>query len=54
MAGMDGLELAEALREAGHTMPIILLSQNTGHAEQDPGPRPCAGGSAKTRTRAAP
>jgi len=37
MAGMDGLELAEALREAGHTMPIVLLSQNTGYAEQDPG-----------------
>ncbi len=36
MAQMDGLELAEALREAGHTMPIVLLSQNTGYAEQDP------------------
>lgn len=36
MAQMDGLELAEALREAGHTMPIVLLSQNTGYADQDP------------------
>jgi len=37
MAQMDGIELAEALREAGHAMPIVLLSQNTGYAEQDPG-----------------
>lgn len=37
MAGMDGLELAEALRAADHTMPIVLLSQNTSYAEQDPG-----------------
>ncbi|WP_417726690.1 response regulator [Roseovarius sp.] len=36
MAGMDGLELAEALREAGHDMPFLLLSHNTGYAEQDP------------------
>ncbi|WP_300547830.1 response regulator [Roseovarius sp.] len=37
MPGMDGIELAEALREAGHKMPVILLSHNTGFAEQDPG-----------------
>ena len=36
MVGMDGLELAEALREAGHGMPFLLLSHNTGYAEQDP------------------
>jgi CheY-like chemotaxis protein len=36
MPGMDGLELAEALHAAGHTAPIILLSNNTGYAEQDP------------------
>lgn len=36
MVGMDGLELAEALREAGHGMPFLLLSPNTGYAEQDP------------------
>jgi CheY-like chemotaxis protein len=37
MPRMDGIELAEALREAGHAMPIVLLSHNTGYAEQDPG-----------------
>ncbi|MDT8327785.1 MAG: response regulator [Roseovarius sp.] len=37
MPRMDGIELAEALREGGHTMPIVLLSHNTGAAEQDPG-----------------
>ncbi len=36
MPGMDGLELAEALRGAGHAAPIVLLSKNTGYAEQDP------------------
>lgn len=36
MPDMDGLELAEALREAGYGMPFLLLSQNTGYAEQDP------------------
>ncbi len=36
MLEMDGMELAEALREAGHQMPIILLSSNSGQAEQDP------------------
>ena len=39
MPEMDGLELAEALREAGHEMPIVLLSGNTGYAEQDPARR---------------
>ncbi|MEI4234066.1 response regulator [Roseovarius sp. D22-M7] len=37
MAEMDGIELAAALREAGHATPVILFSRNTGHAEQDPG-----------------
>jgi signal transduction histidine kinase/CheY-like chemotaxis protein len=39
MTGMDGLELAEALREAGHDMPILLLSQTAGQAEAEPGRR---------------
>lgn len=39
MADMDGLEFAEAMREAGHKMPIILLSPNSGHADQDPARR---------------
>ena len=37
MAEMDGFELAEALRDAGHDMPILLLSQSIGDAKQDPG-----------------
>jgi hypothetical protein len=36
LGGMDGLELAEALRAAGHDVPVILLSDNTGYAAQDP------------------
>ena len=36
MSGMDGLELAEALREAGHDTPFLLFSPNTGYADQDP------------------
>ncbi|HEY9040496.1 MAG TPA: response regulator [Roseovarius sp.] len=36
MPAMDGLELAEAMRAAGHTAPIALLTNNTGTAEQDP------------------
>jgi len=36
MPGMDGMELAEALREAGHDMPIILLSPAAGGAHMDP------------------
>ena len=39
MPEMDGMELAEALREAGHEMPILLLSSNTGAAENDPSRR---------------
>ena len=30
---MNGLELAEAIRAAGHRMPILLLSSNPKHAE---------------------
>ena len=36
LSAMDGLELAEALHAAGHRAPIILLSDNAGHAAQDP------------------
>ncbi|MFD0859310.1 response regulator [Roseovarius aquimarinus] len=36
LAGIDGLELAEALRAAGHDVPMILMSDNTGYAAQDP------------------
>jgi len=37
MPGMDGLELAEALREAGHEIPVVLLSHSPATAERDPG-----------------
>ena len=37
MPEMDGMELAEAIRQAGHKTPIIMLSANTGAAKQDPG-----------------
>ncbi|MGI3210430.1 response regulator [Roseovarius tibetensis] len=37
MDEMDGLELAEALRGAGHEMPIILFSRNAGQADREPG-----------------
>ncbi|MBM2290498.1 response regulator [Sulfitobacter pseudonitzschiae] len=37
MPDMDGLELAEAIRDAGHQMPVILLSTNIGYADRDPG-----------------
>ena len=36
MSDMDGLELAEAIRAAGHRMRILLLSSNLNHAEGDP------------------
>jgi signal transduction histidine kinase/DNA-binding response OmpR family regulator len=36
MPDMDGLELAKAISDAGHDIPIILLSSNTGNAESDP------------------
>ncbi|WP_113912144.1 response regulator [Roseovarius dicentrarchi] len=39
MPGMNGLDLAEALDAAGHTARIILLSSNTGAAEQHPARR---------------
>jgi len=39
MPGMDGLEFAEAARAAGHAIPIILMSENTGYAESDPARR---------------
>ena len=37
MPGMDGLELAEAIRASGSEVPIILLSSNTTYAASDPG-----------------
>ncbi|MBT9385891.1 response regulator [Pseudooceanicola sp. CBS1P-1] len=39
MAGMDGLELAEAIRERGHDVPIILFSPAVHFAEMDPARR---------------
>ncbi len=39
MPGMDGMELAEAMHEAGHDLPFILLSPGSGGAEQDPARR---------------
>ncbi|MEO3413408.1 response regulator [Roseovarius sp. CAU 1744] len=36
MPEMDGMELAEAIRAAGYHLPVILLSANTGAAENDP------------------
>ncbi|TNF20044.1 MAG: response regulator [Rhodobacteraceae bacterium] len=39
MPGLDGLELAQALHDAGQAVPVIMLSSNTGYAEQDPAAR---------------
>ncbi len=39
MPEMDGMELAAAIRDAGHLTPVILLSSNIGYAEQDPARR---------------
>jgi hypothetical protein len=36
MPGMDGFELAAALRAAGHDMHIVVLSANSGTAAQEP------------------
>ncbi|UOA28779.1 response regulator [Pseudosulfitobacter sp. DSM 107133] len=36
MPDMDGLELAQAIHNAGHQMPVILLSTNPGYADRDP------------------
>ena len=36
MPDMDGLELTEAVRDAGYNMPILLLSSNPSYAENDP------------------
>lgn len=36
MPGMDGLELVQAIRDAGHDVPFIMLSSNIGFAEMDP------------------
>ena len=37
MMHMDGIELAEALRNVGHDVPVVLLSANVSSAENDPG-----------------
>jgi signal transduction histidine kinase/CheY-like chemotaxis protein len=36
MPGMDGFELAAALRAGGHGMPVIVLSPHSGSAARDP------------------
>ena len=36
MAEMDGMELAEAMREAGLEVPVLVLSGDPRNAEQDP------------------
>ncbi|MBE0454348.1 MAG: response regulator, partial [Roseovarius sp.] len=36
MSGMDGIELTQALRGAGHAMPIILLTASSGSLAQHP------------------
>lgn len=37
LADMDGLELARAMREAGHGIPVIVLSDSPATAEEAPG-----------------
>ena len=54
MPVMDGMELAEAIREAGHMVPIVLLSCNTGTAEAGPCSTTSARIAAKTRCPARP
>ncbi|WP_375175905.1 response regulator [Pseudooceanicola sp.] len=39
MAGMDGMELAEAVREADYDVPIVVLSSSSGFADSDPARR---------------
>jgi signal transduction histidine kinase/DNA-binding response OmpR family regulator len=39
MPGMDGLELAQALRDAHVTTPILMLTSSVGYAEMDPARR---------------
>ncbi len=36
MSDMDGMELADAIRAAGHKAPIIMLSASSGSAQNDP------------------
>lgn len=36
MPGMDGMDLARALRDSGHDAPILVLSSNPSLVEQDP------------------
>ena len=39
MPDMDGTELADAIRDAGYDVPIIMLSSSVGYAEMDPARR---------------
>ena len=39
MPEMDGLDLAEAIRDGGHTMPILMLSSSSHYADSDPARR---------------
>lgn len=39
MPGMDGMELAEAVRDAGHDLPIVMLTSTSGCADSEPGRR---------------
>ena len=39
MPDMDGLELVQAMRDAGHDVPVIMLSSNPGYADMDPARR---------------
>ncbi|MWB76522.1 response regulator [Pseudooceanicola sp. 216_PA32_1] len=39
MPGMDGLELAQAIRDRGDPVPVVMISSNPGPAELDPARR---------------
>ncbi|WP_407491913.1 response regulator [Pseudooceanicola sp. MF1-13] len=43
MPGMDGMELADAIRDRGSEVPIVLLSSSSGMTENDPARRHLAG-----------
>jgi len=43
MPGMDGMELADAIRDRGAEVPIVLLSSSSGMTENDPARRHLAG-----------
>ncbi|MEO0633563.1 MAG: response regulator [Pseudomonadota bacterium] len=52
MPGMDGLELCQALRDAGNAVPVILFSSNSTFAANDPSARHLHGIAQKPVTRA--